>query len=81
MAAQVLYHEDFQTYNDPISSTPVSRCTGFSGAGSYPFPDEWLRRNVDGRLPNGQVSYVNDAWIVRDDFQLDTSNCVALRQR
>jgi hypothetical protein len=35
---------------------------------SQTFPADWYRFNVDGRAPAASVSYVNDAWIVREDF-------------
>jgi hypothetical protein len=40
------------------------------------FPAGWTRHNVDNRTPNANVSYVNQAWTVREDFGDITSNCV-----
>ena len=75
--AQILFREDFQTYVD-VGGEIRDRChTSPGGAGTYPFPDGWLLRNVDNRTPDAQVAYVNEAWEVREDFQLDTTNCVA----
>jgi hypothetical protein len=75
--AAVLFSEDFQTRLDPDTHQNVLRCSGLGGAGTYPFPDNWLLRNVDNRTPNAQVAYVNDAWEVREDFGNDSANCVA----
>ncbi len=75
--AATIFSENFQTAIDPISGQPVVRCTGPGGAGTYPFPSGWFLRNVDNRTPAGNVAYVNEAWEVREDFQLDTNNCVA----
>jgi hypothetical protein len=37
-----------------------------------------LLRNVDNRTPNASVSYVNEAWEVREDFALgELTNCIA----
>ena len=33
------------------------------------FPAGWKLVNVDGRTPPSQVSYVNDAWIIREDIK------------
>lgn len=74
--AQVLFLEDFQTYVD--DGQVLDRChTSSGGAGTYPFPDGWLLRNVDNGTPNAQVAYVNEAWEVREDFGGDVANCVA----
>lgn len=75
--AATLYLEDFQTRIDPDTQQPVLRCSGPGGAGTYPFPDGWLLRNVDNRTPAANVSYINEAWEVREDFQTDVTNCVA----
>ncbi len=34
------------------------------------FPVGWTRFNVDALIPNTNVAYVNNAWIVRDDLDL-----------
>jgi hypothetical protein len=74
--AQVLFHEDFQIYTDPDGNSDV-RCSGAGGPGTYFFPSGWLLRNVDNRVPNPQVNYVNDAWEVREDFAGSVTNCAA----
>lgn len=33
------------------------------------FPAGWTLFNVDGLTPNSSVNYVNNAWIVREDFE------------
>lgn len=78
--AATLFLEDFQTRIDPDTQQPVLRCSGPGGPGTYPFPAGWLLRNVDNRTPAANVSYVNEAWEVREDFGgdgLDVNNCVA----
>jgi hypothetical protein len=44
---------------------------------SQTFPADWYRFNVDGRSPAGSVLYVNDAWIVREDFKLNVTDYAA----
>lgn len=75
--AGVLFHEDFTP--PPVGEIdPASPCNALGHvSGSYPFPPDWLLRNVDNRVPDAQVSYVNEAWEVREDFGSDVSNCVA----
>lgn len=72
-----VFHEDFTP--PPVGEIdPASPCNALGhAAGSYPFPPDWLLRNVDNRTPDAQVSYVNEAWEVREDFGADVSNCVA----
>ena len=77
MAAVTLFSEDFQTYVDGDNEVRDRCHTSPGGAGTYPFPDGWLLRNVDNRTPNAAVAYVNEAWEVREDFQTDVTNCVA----
>ena len=74
--AQVLFLEDFQTAID-ATGNPYVRCSGGGGPGTYLFPSGWPLRNVDNRTPDAQVSYVNEAWEVREDFGLDITDCVA----
>lgn len=74
--AQTLFLENFQQYVDSDNQIQ-DRCHLPSGAGTYPFPDGWLLRNVDNRTPAPAVSYVNEAWEVREDFASDVNNCVA----
>lgn len=76
MAATV-FLEDFQTVIDSSTGQPVMRCSGPGGPGTYPFPTGWLLRNVDNRTPASSTNYVNNAWIVREDFQTNVLNCVA----
>ncbi len=54
----VLFSEDFDNISGPTAG----------GAGTYAFPSGWLLANVDNRAPAGPVSYVNQAWIRREDF-------------
>ncbi len=75
--AATLFLEDFQTRIDPDTQLPVVRCSGPDGPGTYPFPSGWLLRNVDNRTPAASVSYINEAWEVREDFAEDSNNCVA----
>jgi hypothetical protein len=71
VSAQVLFREDFSTAPNGVCQPPIG------GAGTYPFPAGWLLRNVDARVPNGSVFYVNDAWEVRDEFPSNLDNCAA----
>ncbi len=75
--AATLFLEDFQTVIDSSTGQPVTRCSGPGGPGTYPFPTGWLLRNVDNRTPAAATNYVNNAWIVREDFQTNVLNCVA----
>jgi hypothetical protein len=68
--AQVLFRENFSFLAD---GTTV-RCEGPGGAGTYTFPETFLLRNVDNRTPATNVAYVNDAWEVREDFNLSPGN-------
>ncbi len=67
--AQNLFQETFD-------SLPGVTCDSNVPAGN-PFPVNWLRRNVDQGIPDAQVSYVTDAWIVRGDFTGTSSDCKA----
>lgn len=42
----------------------------------WPAPLGFTVHNVDGRTPAGAVSYVNQAWIVREDFAFNVADCV-----
>jgi hypothetical protein len=44
---------------------------------SQTFPADWFRFNVDNRTPAAAVNYVNNAWIVRDDFAHDSQDYAA----
>lgn len=72
--AQQIFYEDFRPA-DEDGTSPCSLTSG--GAGTYPFPDGWLLRNVDNATPEAQVAYVNAAWEVRDDFGENGNQCVA----
>ena len=76
MASITLFSEDFQTFVDPLDG-PQPRCAGPGGPGTYPFPSGWLLRNVDNRTPHQSVSYVDEAWEVREDFTDQIANCIA----
>lgn len=56
--SQVLYLEDFDGISGPTAG----------GAGTYAFPANMLKRNVDNLTPSASVSYVNEAWERREDF-------------
>jgi hypothetical protein len=69
--AQQFFYENFDT-------EPGVGCTlGEGGPGTYPYPAGWLKFNVDGRTPAATVAYINDAWVVREDFQMEPANCAA----
>lgn len=57
-SAQVIYLEDFDNVPGPTAG----------GAGTYAFPANMLKRNVDNLTPNTNVAYVNEAWERREDF-------------
>ncbi len=61
VSAQVLFYESFDNIGGPTAG----------GAGTYSFPQGWLLRNVDNRTPDAQVSYVNQAWERREDFNFN----------
>ncbi len=65
--AQIIFFEDFDGVPGPTSG----------GAGTYSFPSGWLLRNVDNRVPDAQVAYINDAWERREDFGLSVIDSVA----
>lgn len=69
------FHERFNIGVTPPPGCHVEEFPG--GAGTYPFPASWALFNVDGRTPNAEVAYVNDAWEVREDFANDISQCAA----
>jgi hypothetical protein len=51
--------------------------TLFNEAFEAGMPADWALFNVDGRTPDAQVSYVNAAWIVREDFAHNSSDHAA----
>jgi hypothetical protein len=62
-----LFYESFENIYGTISASGPP----------YFFPNTWFRRNVDNRIPNASTAYINDAWIRRDDFGLNTLDSVA----
>ena len=63
-ATFVVFEENFENLepaNEPTTSEQKA------------FPDGWRLINVDGKTPNSNVAYVNDAWIIREDLE-DRSN-------
>lgn len=65
--AQVLYLETFDNIPGPTAG----------GAGTYTFPTNMLLRNVDNLIPDAGVSYVNNAWIRREDFSNNVADSCA----
>ncbi len=45
---------------------------------SDPLPAGWTAINADGLTPAANVSYVTDAWVVREDFVIDPTDAVAI---
>jgi len=66
--AQVSIAEDF----NPSDTEPTCATLPFDS-----FAPGWLLRNVDNRTPATNVAYVTRAWIVREDFRDDPTNCAA----
>lgn len=69
----------YQPFNIGLETSPPGCNVGDypGGPGTYPFPADWLRFNVDGKTPASSVSYVNNAWIAREDFARDPTQCAA----
>jgi type IX secretion system substrate protein len=67
MQAQVIFQEDFDGIAGPTAG----------GAGTYSFPAGWLLRNVDNRTPAVPVSYINEAWERREDFNFSVIDSCA----
>ncbi|MBO9565647.1 MAG: T9SS type A sorting domain-containing protein [Niastella sp.] len=65
--AQTIFFEDFDGINGPT----------FGGAGTYAFAPGWRVFNVDNNPPNGQVGYVNNGWIRREDFGFNVTDSCA----
>ncbi len=65
--AQIIFSEDFDGIGGPTAG----------GAGTYTFPPGWLLRNVDNGTPAGAVSYVNEAWERREDFNFNVADSAA----
>lgn len=66
--AQVVFSENF---------TPPAPATCNSGAPFTYFPSGWTLANVDNKTPASGVNYVTNAWIVREDFANDPTQCAA----
>jgi hypothetical protein len=47
------------------------------GPGTFAFPNGWTLVNVDNRIPEAQVNYVNDAWERREDFANNVADSAA----
>ena len=65
--SQTYYLEDFDGIPGPTAG----------GAGTYNFAPGFLKRNVDNGTPAANVSYVNEAWERREDFQNNVADSVA----
>ena len=48
-----------------------------SGGTSDSLPAGWTAINVDGLTPDASVAFVDEAWIVREDFTTDPADAVA----
>ena len=79
LPAQVVFSENFRSSSivGVEGSDPCTGPAGSGGPGTYVFPVGWLLRNVDNRIPDASVSYINDAWEIRDEFPSEINNCVA----
>jgi len=49
----------------------------FDNVGPTNFPNGWSLYNVDGLAPSASVSYVNNAWIRREDFANNVADSAA----
>ncbi len=65
--SQVIFSEDFDGIGGPTAG----------GAGTYTFPSGWFLRNVDNGTPAANVSYVNEAWERREDFNFNVADSCA----
>ena len=79
LPAQVVFSENFRSSSivGVEGSDPCTGPAGSGGPGTYLFPVGWRLRNVDNRIPDASVAYINDAWEVRDEFPSQVNNCVA----
>ena len=78
--SQVLYYEDFGGVNDlgaPYNGSPNTYGPTAGGPGTWTFAPGFFLRNVDNMTPDANVSYVNQAWEVREDFGFNTGNACA----
>lgn len=64
---QILFKETFDGVGGPTDGGP----------GTYKFPDGWLLRNSDGRSPDNNVKYINNAWERREDFNSNPTDSAA----
>lgn len=62
-----IYFEDFN-----------SVCAAGAPAAPYLPPAGWTLHDVDARSPNGQVSWVSSAWVVRERFTTSAPNDCAI---
>ena len=67
LRAQTLFSEDFDNIPGPTAGGP----------GTYVFPSGWTMVNVDNKIPNAAVSYVNSAWERREDFSFNVVDSAA----
>jgi len=67
LKSQIIFFEDFDGISGPTAG----------GAGTYSFPTGWFLRNVDNGTPAGSVSYVNEAWERREDFNFSVADSAA----
>ena len=64
LAEIVVFEESFGTPTGGLYCDPA-------------FPAGWTRIDVDSRVPNASVAYVDEAWVTYDD-PFDAANCTAL---
>ncbi len=67
LRAQVIFLETFDNISGPTAGGP----------GTYTFPPGWLLANVDNKVPDASVSYVNQAWTRREDFNFNVTDSAA----
>lgn len=67
LSGQIIYSEDFDGVPGPTAGGP----------GTYTMAPGMLLRNVDNRTPDPGVSYVNEAWERREDFNFNVADSCA----
>ncbi|HMT00399.1 MAG TPA: choice-of-anchor J domain-containing protein, partial [Saprospiraceae bacterium] len=67
LRSQILFSEDFDNVPGPTAGGP----------GTYVFPSGWTLVNVDNKIPDPGVVYVNDAWERREDFSFNVVDSAA----
>ncbi len=67
LSGNILFSEDF----DNVQGSTAG------GSGTYVFPSGWSLFNVDGKIPDFGVSFVNDAWERREDFAYNSTDSCA----